>query len=89
MVAGSIRRWRSCYQYTLLFAWEDVLGIVEPAWKLTVHMIESLKRVALGFVRCTLLGYHMRGLEYRLELSRTLSLSGESVLDLEDNKHEP
>ncbi|KAI5072758.1 hypothetical protein GOP47_0012864 [Adiantum capillus-veneris] len=26
---------------------------------------------------CMLLGHHMRGLEYRLELSRTLSLSGE------------
>lgn len=31
-----------------------------------------------------LLGHHMRGLEYRLELSRTLSLSGDIDLGSEE-----
>jgi hypothetical protein len=33
-----------------------------------------------------LLGHHMRGLEYRLELSRTFSLSGDTDLGLEKKR---
>ncbi|CAK9260610.1 unnamed protein product [Sphagnum jensenii] len=35
---------------------------------------------------CMLLGHHMRGLEYRLELSRTFSLSGDTDLGLEKKR---
>jgi hypothetical protein len=37
---------------------------------------------------CMLLGHHMRGLEYRLELSRTLSLSGDTELRLEEERYD-
>ncbi|KAH7438592.1 hypothetical protein KP509_04G022200 [Ceratopteris richardii] len=36
---------------------------------------------------CMLLGHHMRGLEYRLELSRALSLSGDVGWTIEDRKY--
>ena len=35
--------------------------------------------------RCMLLGHHMRGVEYRLELSRTLSLSGDLDTGMNEN----
>lgn len=35
---------------------------------------------------CMLLGHHMRGLEYRLELSRTLSLSGDVGSDFSERR---
>eukprot|EP00250_Pteridium_aquilinum_P017726 c23755_g1_i1 orf=242-1588(+) len=35
---------------------------------------------------CMLLGHHMRGLEYRLELSRTLSLSGDINSDITERQ---
>ena len=35
--------------------------------------------------RCMLLGNHMRGLEYRLELSRTLSLTGDLDTGINEN----
>ena len=37
------------------------------------------------YCRCMLLGHHMRGVEYRLELSRTLSLSGDLDTGIYEN----
>ncbi|CAM6086057.1 unnamed protein product [Calypogeia fissa] len=78
---------------TLTSSWEengsaDVIGNIPLQFQSSVALTSSRDYLARLLFWCTLLGYHMRGLEYRLELSRTLSLSGEGVLDVEDDRQD-
>lgn len=66
---------------------EDSAEIIENA-SLQFQPLVSVTRDYLARLLfwCMLLGHYMRGLEYRLELTRMLSLSGDIVLGVPDKK---
>lgn len=66
---------------------EDSAEIIENA-SLQFQPLVSVTRDYLARLLfwCMLLGHYMRGLEYRLELTRMLSLSGDIVLGVPDQK---
>ncbi|CAK9873029.1 unnamed protein product [Sphagnum jensenii] len=72
--------------------WEEDGVAPELLANIPVHLESTMTATRDYFARllfwCMLLGHHMRGLEYRLELSRTLSLSGDTELRLEEERYD-
>jgi hypothetical protein len=73
-------------------SWEEDGVAPELLANIPVHLQSTMTATRDYFARllfwCMLLGHHMRGLEYRLELSRTLSLSGDTELRLEEERYD-
>ncbi|XXG56988.1 hypothetical protein AAC387_Pa03g4268 [Persea americana] len=60
-----------------------VAGIVQGVVSVVADVLRMVRNILAG---CMLLGHHLRGLEYRMELMQLLALSGVSESDARDDK---